>query len=43
MSRRMSWDRHVARRGMRCVYNILAGKFEGKRYVGRLGVSGRLI
>jgi hypothetical protein len=35
-TRRMKWDRHVVRMGeMRNAYNILVGKPEGKRTLGR--------
>jgi hypothetical protein len=43
-SRRIRWARHVAciedRRG---AYSVLAGKPEGKRELGNLGVDGRII
>jgi hypothetical protein len=41
-SRRMRWARHVVRIGKKA-YRILVGKPEGKRPVGRLDVSGRMI
>jgi hypothetical protein len=43
-SRRMRWTRHVARIGeMRNVCEILVGKPEGKRPLGRPGMGGRII
>jgi hypothetical protein len=42
-SRKMRWAGHVARMGEgRGVYRVLDGRLEGKRPLGRLGVSGRI-
>jgi hypothetical protein len=41
---RMIWAGHVAHMGhMRNAYNILVGKTEGQRPLGRLRVAGRII
>jgi hypothetical protein len=43
-SRRMRWAGHVARMGeMRNAYDILVGKFEGKRLLEGLGADGEII
>jgi hypothetical protein len=40
----MRWARHVARMGMMTnVYNILVGKSERKRPIGRTLIDGRII
>jgi len=43
-SRRMRWDRHVARvEERRGVFRVLLGQPEGKRHLGDPGVDGRII
>jgi hypothetical protein len=42
--RRIKWTGHAACMGeMRNAYNILVGKSEGKRPLGRLGIDGKII
>jgi hypothetical protein len=42
--KKMRWARHVARMGMMTnVYNILVGKSERKRPIGRTLIDGRII
>jgi hypothetical protein len=43
-SRRMRWAGHVAGKGdSRCAYRVLVGRPEGRRPLGKLRVSGRIV